>query len=256
MKRKIAIVIMTVGLLGSTALTPVFAATAASQDCDVAKQAVQAAAQNCDKLKGVQIISGNSLEDIKAQLKAKGIECPDLNLPVQTPSENPDCENNEQPEVEQPEVEQPEAEQPETEQPETSQPENPGSAEENTDNSFASQVIALVNQERAKEGLSALTYDESIAKAALVRAKETETSFSHTRPNGTSFSTALTEAGVTYRGAGENIAYGQQTPEEVMNAWMNSAGHRANIMNKNFTKIGVGFYENNGVKYWDQLFTY
>lgn len=251
MKRKTAIAIMTVGLLGSTALTPVFAATAASQDCDAAKQAVQAAAQNCDKLKGVQIISGSSLEDIQAQLKAKGIECPNLNLPVQTPSENPDGENNEQPEVEQPE-----AEQPETEQPETSQPENPGSAEENTDNSFASQVIALVNQERAKEGLSALTYDESIAKAALVRAKETETSFSHTRPNGTSFSTALTEAGVTYRGAGENIAYGQQTPEEVMNAWMNSAGHRANIMNKNFTKIGVGFYENNGVKYWDQLFTY
>lgn len=241
MKRKIAIAIMTVGLLGSTALTPVFAATAGSQDCDAAKQAVQAAAQNCDKIKGVQIISGSSLEDIKAQLKAKGIECPDLNLPVQTPSEDADCENNEQPE---------------TEQPETNQPENPGSETKNTDNSFAAQVIALVNQERAKEGLSALTYDESIAKAALVRAKETETSFSHTRPNGSSFSTALTEAGVTYRGAGENIAYGQQTPEEVMNAWMNSAGHRANIMNKNFTKIGVGFYENNGVKYWDQLFTY
>lgn len=119
------------------------------------------------------------------------------------------------------------------------------------------QVINLVNQERAKEGLPALTYDAEIEKAALVRAKETEESFSHTRPDGRQFSTALTEAGVTFRGAGENIAYGQKTPEQVMQGWMNSPGHRANIMNKNYTKIGVGYYQNaNGVNYWTQLFTY
>lgn len=91
--------------------------------------------------------------------------------------------------------------------------------------------------------------------AAQVRAVECEQSFSHTRPNGTSFSTALKEQGVSYRRAGENIAWGQRSPEEVVNAWMNSEGHRANIMNSNFTKIGVGYYQNaNGVKYWSQLF--
>ena len=135
------------------------------------------------------------------------------------------------------------------EQPEIEQPEE--------NRSFAMQVIELVNQERAKEGLSVLVYDAGIEKAALVRAKETEKSFSHTRPDGRTFSTALTEAGVTFRGAGENIAYGQRTPEQVMEGWMNSPGHRANIMNKDYSKIGVGYYQNaNGVNYWTQLFTY
>lgn len=135
-------------------------------------------------------------------------------------------------------------------------PDVPEQAPDVSNPSFAMQVIDLVNQERAKEGLPALQYDASIEKAALVRAKETETSFSHTRPNGSAFHTALTENGVSFRGAGENIAWGQKTPEEVMNGWMNSPGHRANIMDKNFTKIGVGYYQNaNGVNYWTQLFT-
>ena len=115
----------------------------------------------------------------------------------------------------------------------------------------------MVNQERTKAGLNAVTLDKSIASAALVRAKEIETSFSHTRPNGSKFSTALTEQGVTFKGAGENIAWGQKSPEAVMQAWMNSEGHRANILNKNFTKIGVGYYQNAaGRNFWTQLFTY
>ena len=120
---------------------------------------------------------------------------------------------------------------------------------------FASQVVELVNAERAKYGLSALTVDAKVQQAALVRAKESAQSFSHTRPNGSSFSTALTEAGVSYRRAGENIAYGQRTPQQVMNAWMNSSGHRANILNKDFTTIGVGYTVINGTAYWAQLFT-
>lgn len=122
---------------------------------------------------------------------------------------------------------------------------------------FAEQVVELVNQERTKAGLNAVTLDQNIASAALVRAKEIETSFSHTRPNGSKFSTALTEQGVTFKGAGENIAWGQKSPEAVMQAWMNSEGHRANILNKNFTKIGVGYYQNAaGRNFWTQLFTY
>ena len=120
---------------------------------------------------------------------------------------------------------------------------------------FASQVAALVNAERAKYGLSALTVDTKVQQAALVRAKETAQSFSHTRPNGSSFSTALTEAGVSYPTPGENIAYGQTTPQQVMNAWMNSSGHGANILNANYTTIGVGYTVINGTAYWAQLFT-
>lgn len=180
-------------------------------------------------------------------------ELPGIDLPGQPDIENPD---QNQPDTELPGI----PDQPETEAPDNSHPEQPETPDQGTDSenqSFAMQVINLVNQERAKEGLPALTFDAGIEKAALVRAKETEKSFSHTRPDGRGFSTALTEAGVTFREAGENIAYGQKTPQQVMEGWMNSPGHRANIMNKNYTKIGVGYYQNsNGVNYWTQLFTY
>jgi uncharacterized protein YkwD len=121
--------------------------------------------------------------------------------------------------------------------------------------SYADQVLQLVNQERAKAGLSALTTNSTLQAAANLRAQETVQSFSHTRPNGTTFSTVLKEYGISYRTAGENIAYGQKTPQEVVNAWMNSSGHRANIMNANFGKVGIGVYQKNGVIYWSQLFT-
>ena len=122
---------------------------------------------------------------------------------------------------------------------------------------YVTQILNLVNEERAKAGLSALTLDMNITAAANVRAKEIKQSFSHTRPNGSDFSTALTEQGVTYRGSGENIAWGQKSPEQVMNGWMNSDGHRANILNKNYRNLGLGYYQDeNGVNYWVQLFTY
>ena len=116
-------------------------------------------------------------------------------------------------------------------------------------------VFELVNKERKAAGLGALTLSDELCKVADIRAKEIVKSFSHTRPNGTSCFTAFKENGVTYRYAGENIAYGQKTATEVMNGWMNSAGHRANILGKNFGKIGIACYEYNGRKYWVQLFT-
>jgi len=91
-----------------------------------------------------------------------------------------------------------------------------------------------------------------VTAAAQVRAKEIKTSFSHTRPDGRSCFTALDEAGASYMGAGENIAIGQRTPEQVVNDWMNSEGHRKNILNSNFKYIGVGV---DGTA-WTQLFTY
>ena len=131
-----------------------------------------------------------------------------------------------------------------------------GSGSGSSQTSYAAQVVSLVNAERAKYGLSALTMDSSVTAAAQVRAGELYQSFSHTRPDGRSCFTALREAGASYSGAGENIAYGQRSPEAVMQAWMNSSGHRANILSNKYTKIGVGYTVKNGVTYWTQMFTY
>ena len=126
-----------------------------------------------------------------------------------------------------------------------------------TENSYAKQVLKLVNTERKKAGLTELTWDDTVATAAMTRSEEIEKSFSHTRPDGRNFGTAITDLGITYRGAGENIAWGQKTPEAVMNAWMNSEGHRANILNPNFKKLGVGYRtDSQRTPYWTQLFTY
>lgn len=175
-----------------------------------------------------------------------GIQLPESCLPeINIPDNN--CPGS--PEVETPDNNIPNI--PETETPDN-KPDTEIPGQEQL--SFAEQVVELVNAERAKEGLASLTIDKKVQAAAQVRAVEIKTSFSHTRPNGSSFATALKEQGVTYRRSGENIAWGQRTPQEVVNAWMNSSGHRANIMNENFTKIGVGYYQHNGVNYWSQLF--
>ncbi len=133
------------------------------------------------------------------------------------------------------------------------EPENPGQG--TTQDAYAAQVVKLVNEERAKAGLSALTVHTGAESAAMVRAKEIERSFSHTRPDGSSFYTALQAAGIRYQSAGENIAYGQTSPAQVMDSWMNSSGHRANILNANYDSIAVAHYQNgSGVDYWVQLF--
>ncbi len=175
-------------------------------------------------------------------------ETPDTDVPEPEPPETPDTDVPETPDTDVPEK----PETPDTNPPETEKPETPDS-----ESSFAEQVVKLVNVERAKEGLSPLQIDDKVVKAAQVRAKEIEKSFAHTRPNGSSFSTALQEQGAVYRGAGENIAWGQRSPEQVMEGWMNSPGHRANILNANYKYIGVGHYQNSsGTNYWTQLFTY
>ncbi len=176
---------------------------------------------------------------------------------------NPDCETPEvetpdpgTPEVENPDPETPEVETPDPGTPEVENP-DPEESEEPNKLTYIQQVVKLVNMERAKYNLSPVTMDESVREAAQVRAVEIQNSFSHTRPNGKHFTTALKEAGASYSGAGENIAWGQKSPEEVVTGWMNSEGHRANILNSKFTNIGVGHIQNNkGVHYWSQLFTY
>ncbi|MBS5280520.1 MAG: hypothetical protein KHY27_02945 [Butyricicoccus pullicaecorum] len=125
----------------------------------------------------------------------------------------------------------------------------------NTGTSSAAQaVLAEVNAARAQNGLSALTLDANMNRAAAVRATELAQSFSHTRPNGSRGLTALNEAGVSYRTAGENIASGQQSAQAVVSAWMNSSGHRANILSSLFGRMGVGQATIGRRTYWVQLF--
>lgn len=126
--------------------------------------------------------------------------------------------------------------------------ENPELAE------YAKQVAILVNRERSSYGLQPVKYSPLLSEAANVRSSELRKNFSHTRPNGTSCFTVLKEFDISYFSAAENIAYGQRTPEIVMNAWMNSSGHRTNILSKNVEYIGVGVVYSNGIYYWTQLF--
>ena len=118
----------------------------------------------------------------------------------------------------------------------------------------AGQVAELVNRERAKANLPALAYDAKLCEAAQVRAKEIVSLFAHERPDGSSCFTVLKEKGISYVACGENIAKGSQTPEAVMNGWMNSSGHKANILSTRFTKIGVAMVKVGNTKYWVQLF--
>lgn len=214
----------------------------------------------------------STLQDLCEKLQnGNWAECPTVTLPDcnQTSGQGkpivPEEGKPDVPEMGVPEEDQPDA--PETDIPVENVPEEENSGgnipeieqpgDDNTQLSYAEQIVKLVNAERAKAGLHAVTLDNEIAAAAQVRAKEITTSFSHTRPDGRKFSTVLTDNGIRFSGAGENIAWGQKSPEQVMEAWMNSDGHRANILSAKFTKIGVGHYQDSvGRNYWVQLFTY
>lgn len=195
-------------------------------------------------------------ETEKPETEAPETETPETNTPETNTPETETPETN-VPETNVPETEAPETNTPETNTPETNAPETEAPETDKEELSFAEQVVQLVNEERTKVGLGEVTLDEAIASAAEIRAKEIEISFSHIRPDGRSFSSVLTDNGIKFKGSGENIAWGQKTPEEVMNAWMNSDGHRANILNPNYKKLGVGVYQNSrGRIFWTQLFTY
>lgn len=118
-------------------------------------------------------------------------------------------------------------------------------------------VAELVNSERRAAGKSALTLDSKLCEAAEIRAKEIADYFSHTRPDGSACFTVLDELGIRYGAAGENIAAGQRSPQEVMGDWMNSSGHKQNILSGNYSKIGVGLYKSKDGfgYYWVQIFS-
>ena len=120
--------------------------------------------------------------------------------------------------------------------------------------SYEKEVIRLVNEIRAQNGLKPLTYDWELSRVARYKSQDMKDKgyFSHTSPTYGSPFQMMKSFGLSYRSAGENIAKGQTTPQAVVNAWMNSAGHRANILNASYTHIGVGYVAEGN--YWTQMF--
>lgn len=133
---------------------------------------------------------------------------------------------------------------------------NQQQAEESTEGISETEmkVIELTNAERRKNGLSDLKADASLSNVARDKSKDMQTNnyFSHTSPTHGSPFDMMRDYGISYNTAGENIAMGQRSPEEVVQAWMESEGHRKNILNGEFTHIGVGYVEEGN--YWTQMF--
>lgn len=122
---------------------------------------------------------------------------------------------------------------------------------------YEKEVLRLVNVERSKENLQALNLHSKLSQATAIRANELVESFSHTRPSGERCFTVFKEVGIaSYYACGENIAAGQKTPEQVVSGWMNSPGHRANILSAKYRYMGIGYVETTtGMKrYWAQMF--
>jgi uncharacterized YkwD family protein/spore coat assembly protein SafA len=123
--------------------------------------------------------------------------------------------------------------------------------------SLENQVIVLVNKERAKRGLQTLTQNWQLSRVARYKSQDmiNKNYFSHTSPTYGSPFVMMEHFGIRFSAAGENIAMGQPTPQSVMTAWMNSPGHRSNILSPAYTQIGVGAAKDSrGVLYWTQQF--
>ena len=122
---------------------------------------------------------------------------------------------------------------------------------------FQKEVVDLVNVERTNRGLNPLKLDEKLSNVATTKSQDmiNKNYFDHTSPTYGSPFDMMKQFGISYKSAGENIAMGQNSPKEVVTAWMNSPGHRANILNSSFTDIGVGIAKNSsGSIYWTQMF--
>ncbi|KOY83556.1 hypothetical protein I6G82_07500 [Lysinibacillus macroides] len=144
---------------------------------------------------------------------------------------------------------------PSKEVPNTTQPTPPATSTPSTDvNAFEQEVVTLTNAERTKAGLSPLQTDAPLMAAAREKSQDMQKNkyFSHTSPTFGSPFDRMKALGIQYKAAGENIAQGQRSPQEVVKAWMDSPGHRANILNAKFTHIGVGYVQSGN--YWTQQF--
>lgn len=122
---------------------------------------------------------------------------------------------------------------------------------------FEQHMLDIMNAERKKNGVSPLSFDSQLTNLARLRASELTVYYSanHNRPDKRAWNTVFDDYNYSIYYAGENIAYGQRSADEVMSVWIASPGHYSNIVNPNFGHVGLACYEKNGVLYWEQLFT-
>ncbi|WP_175991319.1 CAP domain-containing protein [Bacillus sp. Marseille-Q1617] len=185
-------------------------------------------------------------------------EAPKAEAPAPAPEQQAPKAEAPAPEQKAPEAEAPAPAQPQEQQAQPQAQEQKQQAEPAAETGELSQyeqkVVELTNQERAKQGLPALKVDAELSKVAKAKSQDMQQNnyFSHDSPTYGSPFDMMKQFGVEYSSAGENIAMGQPTPEEVVQAWMNSDGHRKNILSSNYTHIGVGYVENG--HYWTQQF--
>lgn len=192
----------------------------------------------------VYVYQGSNLKDINSviekYLASLGYK---VTVPTQTQTNQPAQTQQMTPTTTQPVQEQPVT---------TTQPTTTSTT--STLSAYEQKVVDLTNQERAKNGLPALKVDLTLSKMAREKSRDMSANgyFSHTSPTYGSPFDMMKKYGISYRYAGENIAMGQRTPEEVVKAWMNSEGHRKNILSPNFNYIGVGYVSQGN--YWTQEF--
>lgn len=238
MKQKLTSTILALALALSLSL-PTYAACACPTQSICVGELLQQLLRRCEG-----DCNGTAQPDWSALLQIRPAQKPAA--PTETPAE----------------TEQPEQPSAEPEQPHP--PEQPEGAEQNavtetpaagsSVRAYEREVVRLVNEERAKYGLAALTEDESLSDLARLKSRDMRDNgyFDHNSPTyGTPFQ-MMKSFGFPYRTAGENIAMGYATPEAVVSAWMNSSGHRANILNASYTHIGVGYVAEGN--YWTQAF--
>lgn len=184
-----------------------------------------------------RFLSGKYRTELCAWLQQTcGIPCPEL---PDRPTQNPDNGTTQAPDTQHPE--QPEAE-------------KPGQGQSSSVSALERRVVELVNAERAAHGLPALELSESLCDGARMKSRDMAANgyFSHESPTYGSPFDMMRALGISYRSAGENIAMGYSSAEAVVNGWMNSEGHRANILSASYTRIGVGYVADGN--YWTQWF--
>ncbi|MFL7939305.1 CAP domain-containing protein [Priestia megaterium] len=220
-------------------------ANAAAPDCNTPKQITIKDAQaaqniNVDELLKKFNAQGQSAQAAAPQQETKAPEQAEAAPQEQAPEQSEEAKAPEQ-----------------TQQnTKAQQSENTDKAEQTKDASqFEQKVVDLVNQEREKQGLKPLTLNKKLSDVARTKSKDMMDKgyFDHNSPTYGSPFDMMKQFGIEYTTAGENIAKGQQSPEDVMNAWMNSDGHRKNILNPDFTEIGVGYVKGD-TTYWTQQF--
>ncbi|MFK7681284.1 CAP domain-containing protein [Priestia megaterium] len=222
-------------------------ANAAAPDCNTPKQI---------NIKDAQAAQNINVDELLKKFNAQG-QSAQAAAPQQETQASEQAEAAPQEQAQAPEQSE-EAKAPEQTQQNTKaqQSENTDKAEQTKDASqFEQKVVDLVNQEREKQGLKPLTLNKKLSDVARTKSKDMMDKgyFDHNSPTYGSPFDMMKQFGIEYTTAGENIAKGQQSPEDVMNAWMNSDGHRKNILNPDFTEIGVGYVKGD-TTYWTQQF--